>query len=80
MKRKNLFALVLAVALPVCSCGWAENGMIQTVGGILEAYRQVIESYYNVCIVVPWRDLPRTVSKFSSEAGLFLFLRLLNFF
>ena len=49
MKRKNLFALVLAVALPVCSCGWAENGMIQTVGGILEAYLQVIESYYNVC-------------------------------
>ena len=48
MKRKNLFALVIAVALLVCSCGYAESGLIQTAGNIPEAYRQVIETYYSV--------------------------------
>ena len=34
MNRKNLFALVLAAALLVCSCGWAESGPTQTAGSI----------------------------------------------
>lgn len=59
MKRKNLFALVLAAALLVCSCGWAENGMMQTTGSIPEVYLQVIEIYYNVFYADWYRALTK---------------------
>ena len=48
MNRKNLFTLLLIAALLVCSCGWAESGLMQSAGSIPEVYRQVIETYFNV--------------------------------
>lgn len=59
MNRKNLFALVLAAALLVCSCGWAESGPTQTAGSIPEIYLQVIETYYNVFYADWYRALTK---------------------